>query len=65
VLHNISTVHNSEAWLPYGKNVKKESITYITLVDHQVCSVVVVIVGLKKGELWVRHAAIVKTIRQC
>ena len=39
-------------------------ITYITVVDHQVRSVVLVVVGLKKGEVRVRHAAIVKTMGQ-
>jgi hypothetical protein len=39
-------------------------ITYITVVDHQVRSVVLVVVGLKKGELRVRHATIMKTMRQ-
>ena len=39
-------------------------ITYITVVDHQVRSMVLVVVGLKKRELRVRHAAIVKTMRQ-
>jgi hypothetical protein len=39
-------------------------ITYITVVDHQVCSVVLVIVVVKKGEVWVRHAAIVKMMGQ-
>ena len=39
-------------------------ITYITVVDHQVRSMVLVVVGLKKGEVQVRHAAIVKTMRQ-
>ena len=48
----------------YMKRTYYVQITYITIVDHQVHSVVLVIVGLKKGELWVRHAAIVKTMRQ-
>ena len=39
-------------------------ITYITVVDHQVRSVVLVVVLLKKGEVRVRHAAIVKTMGQ-
>jgi hypothetical protein len=37
-------------------------MTYRTVIDHQVRSVVLVIVGLKKGEVRVRHAAIVKTM---
>ena len=39
-------------------------MTYHTVVDHQVRSVVLVIVGLKKEEMQVRHAAIVKTMTQ-
>ena len=49
----------------YMKRIYCVQITYITVVDHQVRSLVLVVVGLKKRELWVRHAAIVKTMRQC
>ena len=48
----------------YMKRKYYVQITYITVVDHQVCSVVLVVVGLKKGELQARHAEIVKTMRQ-
>ena len=37
-------------------------ITYITIVDHQVRSVVLVVVGVQKGEVQLCHAAIVKTM---
>jgi len=35
--------------------------TYRSLINHQVSTVVVVIVCLKKGVLWVSHAANIKT----
>jgi hypothetical protein len=38
--------------------------TYITVLDYQVRSVVLVIVCLKEGEVRVHHAAIVKTMTQ-
>ena len=37
-------------------------ITYITIVDHQVHSLVLVIVRVQKGEVRLRHAASVKTM---
>jgi hypothetical protein len=39
-------------------------MTYYTVIDHQVRSVVLVIVGLKKEEVRVRHAIIVKLMTQ-
>jgi hypothetical protein len=39
-------------------------ITYITVVDHQVRSMVLVVVLLKKGGVRVRHDAIVKMMGQ-
>jgi hypothetical protein len=39
-------------------------MTYCTVVDHQVRSVFLVIVGLKKEEVQVCHAAIVKMMTQ-
>ena len=48
----------------YMKRKYCVQITYIIVVGHQVCSMVLVVVGLKKRELRVRHAAIVKTMRQ-
>jgi hypothetical protein len=39
-------------------------ITYITVVDHQVHPMVLVIVLLKKGEVRVHHAAIMKMMGQ-
>ena len=48
----------------YMKRKYCVQITYITVVDHQVRSVVLVVVGLKKGEVRARHAAIVKMMTQ-
>jgi hypothetical protein len=48
----------------YMKRKYCVQITYITVIDHQVRSVVLVVVGLNKGELRVRHATIMKTMRQ-
>ena len=39
-------------------------MTYRNIVNHEVRSMVLVVVGLKKEEMRVHHAAIVKTMTQ-